>query len=51
VRSNIGVVEAESGDRVAMAALTRADRRAGLAPDVDLAIGVAGRNAFEALRR
>ncbi|MEW2157850.1 serine hydrolase [Streptomyces sp. NPDC007189] len=51
LRHEIGVVEAESGDRVAMAALTRADRRAGLAPDVDLAIGVAGRHAFEALRR
>ncbi|MGQ5633388.1 MULTISPECIES: serine hydrolase [unclassified Streptomyces] len=51
LRHEIGVAEAESGDRVAMAALTRADRRAGLAPDVDLAIGAAGRNAFEALRR
>ncbi|MEU2926789.1 serine hydrolase [Streptomyces sp. NPDC007251] len=51
LRHEIGVVEAESGHRVAMAALTRADRRAGLAPDVDLAIGVAGRHAFEALRR
>ncbi|MER6571249.1 serine hydrolase [Streptomyces sp. NPDC001093] len=51
LRHEIGVVEAESGDRVAMAALTRAGRRAGLAPDIDLAIGVAGRNAFEALRR
>ncbi|MGW7522351.1 serine hydrolase [Streptomyces sp. NPDC054783] len=51
LRHEIGVVEAESGDRVAMAALTRADRCAGLAPDVDLAIGVAGRAAFEALRR
>ncbi|AOR30157.1 serine hydrolase [Streptomyces fodineus] len=50
VRHEIGVVEAESGDRVAIAALTRADRCAGLAPDVDLAIGVAGREAFEALR-
>ncbi|MEV6292926.1 serine hydrolase [Streptomyces sp. NPDC051896] len=51
LRHEIGVVEAESGDRVAVAALTRADRCAGLAPDVDLAIGVAGREAFEALRR
>ncbi|MFF8726911.1 serine hydrolase [Streptomyces sp. NPDC015171] len=50
LRHEIGVVEAESGDRVAMAALTRAGRRAGLAADIDLAIGVAAREAFEALR-
>ncbi|AEY93530.1 beta-lactamase [Streptomyces hygroscopicus subsp. jinggangensis 5008] len=51
LRHEIGVVEAESGERVAIAALTRAGRRAGLAPDIDLAIGVAGREAFEALRK
>ncbi|MEV6837829.1 serine hydrolase [Streptomyces sp. NPDC051133] len=51
LRHEIGVVEAESGDRVALAALTWAERCAGLAPDVDLAIGAAGREAFEALRR
>ncbi|MEU6478548.1 serine hydrolase [Streptomyces sp. NPDC047017] len=51
LRHEIGVVEAASGDRVAMAALTRSDRRAGLAPDIDLAIGTAARDAFEALRR
>ncbi|GAA2466774.1 MULTISPECIES: serine hydrolase [Actinomycetes] len=51
LRHEIGVVEAESGDRVAMAALTRADRRAGLAPDIELAMGAAARDAFEALRR
>ncbi|MEU0335139.1 serine hydrolase [Streptomyces sp. NPDC006193] len=51
LRHEIGVVEAELGDRVAIAALTRADRRAGHAPDIDLAIGAAGREAFEALRR
>jgi beta-lactamase class A len=50
LRHEIGVVEADSGDRVAMAALTRADRRAGLAPDIDLAIGIGARQAFEALR-
>lgn len=50
LRHEIGVVEAESGHRVAIAALTIAGRRAGLAPDIDLAIGVAGREAFEALR-
>ncbi|MER6028832.1 serine hydrolase [Streptomyces sp. NPDC001851] len=51
LRHEIGVVEAESGDRVAVAALTRADRCAGSAADVDLAIGAAGREAFEVLRR
>ncbi|MYW20373.1 serine hydrolase [Streptomyces sp. SID2955] len=50
LRHEIGVVEADHGDRVAMAALTRSDRRAGLAPDIDLAIADAGREAFEALR-
>ncbi|OXY91733.1 serine hydrolase [Streptomyces diastatochromogenes] len=50
LRHEIGVVEAESGDRVALAALTRADRRAGLAPDIDLAMGIGARRAFEALR-
>jgi beta-lactamase class A len=50
LRHEIGVVEAESGTRVAMAALTRSDRRAHLAPDIDLAIGISARNAFEALR-
>jgi beta-lactamase class A len=51
LRHEIGVVEAASGDRVAIAALSRAGRRAGVAADVDWAIGVAGRSAFEALRR
>lgn len=50
LRHEIGVVEAASGVQVAMAALTRADRRAGLAPDIDLAIGIGARQAFEALR-
>ncbi|MET9452571.1 serine hydrolase [Streptomyces cinerochromogenes] len=50
LRHEIGVLETDSGDRVAMAALTRADRIAGVAADIDLAIGVAGREAFEALR-
>lgn len=50
LRHEIGVVEADSGTRVAMAALTRADRRAAQAPDIDLAIGIAARQAFEALR-
>ncbi len=51
LRHEIGVVEAESGDRVAVAALTRSNRRARLAPDIDLGIGTAARSAFEALRR
>ncbi|GIJ66742.1 serine hydrolase [Virgisporangium ochraceum] len=51
LRHEIGVVEAETGDRIAMAALTRADRRARQAPDIDVAIGAAARDAFEALRR
>ncbi|WP_043263029.1 serine hydrolase [Streptomyces sp. CT34] len=50
LRHEIGVVEAAGGDRVAMAALTRSDRRANLAPDIDLAIGTSARHAFEALR-
>ncbi|ANZ20604.1 beta-lactamase [Streptomyces noursei ATCC 11455] len=51
LRHEIGVVESELGDRVAMAALTRSDRRANLAPDIDLVIGTSARLAFEALRR
>ncbi|WP_037855054.1 serine hydrolase [Streptomyces sp. NRRL S-340] len=51
LRHEIGVVEADSGHRVAIAALTRSDRRAGQAPDIDLAIGTGARDAFEALRR
>jgi beta-lactamase class A len=51
LRHEIGVVEAETGDRIAMAALTRGDRRARQAPDIDAAIGTAARDAFEALRR
>jgi beta-lactamase class A len=50
LRHEIGVVEAHSGDRVAIAALTRSSRRASHAPDIDLAIGAAARTAFEALR-
>lgn len=50
LRHEIGVVEAETGDRVAIAALTRADRRARQAPDIDLAIGTGARDAFDALR-
>ena len=50
LRHEIGVVEADSGDRVAIAALTRSSRRASTASDIDLAIGAAARSAFEALR-
>ena len=50
LRHEIGVVTAESGDRVAIAALTRSTRRARVTHDIDLAIGAAARTAFEALR-
>jgi beta-lactamase class A len=50
LRHEIGVVTSESGDRVAIAALTRSHRRAGIAQDIDLAIGAAARSAFESLR-
>jgi beta-lactamase class A len=51
LRHEIGVIESEAGDRVAIAALTRANRRAKIAQDIDLAIGAAGRDAFDALRQ
>lgn len=51
LRHEIGVVEADSGDRIAIAALTRSTRRASVASDIDLAIGAAARSAFEALRQ
>jgi beta-lactamase class A len=52
LRHEIGVVESvRGGDRVALAALTRSTRRATIAPDIDMAIGAAGRSAFEVLRR
>ncbi len=52
LRHEIGVIESAGGAaRVAVAALTRSSRRATIAPDIDLAIGAAGRGAFEALRR
>ena len=50
LRHEIGVIESDTGTRVAIAALTRSNRRATLAPDIDLAIGAAARTAFEALR-
>ncbi|MEU5943559.1 serine hydrolase [Micromonospora sp. NPDC047548] len=50
LRHEIGVVTTESGDRVAIAALTRSHHRASNAPDIDLAIGAAARSAFESLR-
>ncbi|WP_020672282.1 serine hydrolase [Amycolatopsis nigrescens] len=51
LRHEIGVVTSDSGDRVAIAALTRSHRRASIAHDIDLAIGAAARSAFESLRR
>jgi beta-lactamase class A len=50
LRHEIGVVESDTGGRVAIAALTRSDRRAWVAQDIDLAIGAAARSAFELLR-
>jgi beta-lactamase class A len=50
LRHEIGVVESNTGDRVAIAALTRSTREATIAHDIDLSIGAAGRTAFEALR-
>ena len=50
MRHEIGVVESVTGDRVAIAALTRTARPAAIAPDVDLAIGDAARTAFHELR-
>jgi beta-lactamase class A len=50
LRHEIGMVESDTGDRVAIAALTRSTRRAALAQDIDLAIGAAARSAFEHLR-
>jgi beta-lactamase class A len=50
LRHEIGVVESDAGDRVAIAALTRSTRRAAIAHDIDLGIGAAARAAYEALR-
>ena len=50
LRHEIGVIESDAGDRVAIAALTRLTRRATIAHDIDLGIGAAARDAFEALR-
>lgn len=50
LRHEIGVITSDSGDRIAIAALTRSQRRADIAHDIDLAIGSAARTAFESLR-
>jgi beta-lactamase class A len=50
LRHEIGVVESDTGDRVAIAALTTSTRPAVIAHDIDLGIGTAARAAFEALR-
>ncbi|MFC0623737.1 serine hydrolase [Kribbella deserti] len=50
LRHEIGVVTSDAGDRIAIAALTRSQRRADIAHDIDLAIGAAARTAFETLR-
>ena len=50
LRHEIGVIESDAGDRVAIAALTRSACRPTIAHDIDLGIGAAARDAFEALR-
>lgn len=55
LRHEIGVIESREDNthgpsRVAIAALTSSTRRASIAQDIDLAIGAAARDAFEALR-
>ena len=50
LRHEIGVIESDTGDRIAIAALTASARPAVIAHDIDLGIGAAGRAAFEALR-
>lgn len=51
LRHEIGVVETDASDRIAIAALTTSARRAAIAHDIDLDIGAAARAAFEAMRR
>lgn len=50
LRHEIGVVEADSGERIAIAALTRCSATVRVNQGVDLAIGAAARRAVEALR-
>ncbi|MCS5717789.1 class A beta-lactamase-related serine hydrolase [Herbiconiux sp. CPCC 205763] len=50
LRHEIGVVETDSADQIAIAALTRSTARATVQQDVDLAIGAAARSAVERLR-
>ncbi|HEX3813046.1 MAG TPA: serine hydrolase [Mycobacteriales bacterium] len=50
LRHEIGIIESDTGSRIAVAALTRSSRRASIAQDIDLAIGAAARAAFEHLR-
>lgn len=49
IRNEIGVVEYPDGTRYAVAVFTRSDSLAGRQPDVDRAIGLAGRAAVEAI--
>ncbi|MGD8166949.1 serine hydrolase [Herbiconiux sp. P16] len=50
LRHEIGVVETDAGDQIAIAALTRSTGRATVQQAVDLAIGAAARRAVESLR-
>jgi beta-lactamase class A len=50
LRHEIGVVETESGDRIAIAALTRSSQKARTQQEVDLSIGTAARLAVDTLR-
>ncbi|WP_382306110.1 serine hydrolase [Herbiconiux sp. UC225_62] len=50
LRHEIGVVETDSGEAIAIAALTRSTARATVQQAVDLAIGAAARRAVESLR-
>ena len=50
LRHEIGVVETDTGDQIAIAALTRSSVPVVIQQDLDLAIGAAARLALEVLR-
>ena len=51
IRNEVGVVEYAGGGRYAVAVFTTTERQAATAPEIDHAIGTAGRIAVDALRR
>jgi len=51
IRNEVGVVEYADGGRYAVAVFTTTERQAATAPEIDHAIGTAGRIAVDALRR